>query len=83
MPKVSKDLACTLFEQLLEPVEDNLPPIPSGKQGTKQAGRVDDAAGTGRASTATTDPAAVAAQTRARYVSNETPTMTELLGGGS
>ena len=38
MAKVSKDLACSIFEQLLEPVEDNLPEIPSGKQ----AGRVDD-----------------------------------------
>ena len=38
MPQVSKDLACTIFEQLLEPVENNIPAIPGGKQG-REAGR--------------------------------------------
>ena len=38
MPQVSKDLACTIFEQLLEPVENQIPPIPNGKQGGQQAG---------------------------------------------
>jgi virulence factor Mce-like protein len=75
MPKASKDLACTIFKQLLEPVENNIPPIPGSG---KQAGQVDDAAATGRAPST-----ASAAETRARYVSDDTPTLTGLLGGGS
>jgi virulence factor Mce-like protein len=71
MPQASKDLACTIFKQLLEPVEDNIPAIPNGKQAAKQAGKVDDSADSR------------AAQTQARYISDDTPTMTELLGGGS
>ncbi len=90
MPKVSKDLACSIFEQLLEPVEDNIPAIPNGKQGGtqagKQSGQVDDAAGSRVAQTqpAQTQPAqSQAAETQAQYASDDTPTMTELLGGGS
>ena len=41
MPQVSKDLACTIFEQLLEPIENNIPAIPSASR-PKQAGSVDD-----------------------------------------
>ena len=82
MPQVSKDLACTIFEQLLEPVENQIPPIPNGKQGgqpaAKQAGKVDDAAGNADRAAQTE-----AAQTQARYISDDTPTMSELLGGGS
>jgi len=78
MAKASKDLACAIFKQLLQPVENNIPANPSGKQ----AGQVDDAAGTGRPQ-ATADPTAAANRTRARYVSDETPTLTDLLGGGS
>ena len=81
MPKVSKDLACTIFEQLLEPVEDNIPAIPNGKQSGKQAGQADDAAGSRSAQTQPADRPA--AETQARYISDDTPTMTELLGGGS
>jgi virulence factor Mce-like protein len=77
MPKVSKNLACTIFKQLLEPVENNIPPIPGSG---KQAGQVDDAAGTGRART---DDARVAAETQARYASDDAPTLAGLLGGGS
>ena len=86
MPKVSKDLACSIFEQLLEPVEDNIPAIPNGKQGGtqpgKQSGQVDDAAGSrvGQTQSAQTSQAA---ETQAQYASDDTPTMTELLGGGS
>ena len=90
MPKVSKDLACSIFEQLLEPVEENIPAIPNGKQGGtqagKQSGQVDDAAGSRVAQTqpAQTQPAqSQAAETQAQYASDDTPTMTELLGGGS
>jgi phospholipid/cholesterol/gamma-HCH transport system substrate-binding protein len=66
MPKVSKDLACTIFKQLLEPVESNIPAIPgSGKQASASA------------------PPEPAARTQARYSSDDTPTLTGLLGGGS
>jgi ABC-type transporter Mla subunit MlaD len=66
MPKVSKDLACTIFKQLLEPVESNVPAIPgSGKQTSASA------------------PPEPAARTQARYSSDDTPTLTGLLGGGS
>ena len=78
MPQVSKDLACTIFKQLLEPIQDNIPEIPSGKQ----AGRVDDSAGTA-AQTPASDGADTAAETQARYASDDTPTLDELLGGGS
>jgi phospholipid/cholesterol/gamma-HCH transport system substrate-binding protein len=87
MPQVTKDLACTIFKQLLEPVENNIPPIPgSGKQAGKQAGQVDDATGTGRAQVPAADEAvgaATPAQTQARYISDDTPTLAGLLGGGS
>jgi len=72
MPKASKDLACTIFKQLLEPVENNIPAIPGS---AKQAGKVsDNEAGPGSDG---------AAQTQARYSSDDTPTLTGLLGGGS
>ena len=78
MPQVSKDLACSIFKQLLEPIQENIPEIPSGKQ----AGKVDGSAGTA-AQTPASDGADTAAQTQARYASDDTPTLTELLGGGS
>ena len=81
MPQVSKDLACTIFEQLLEPVENNIPPIPNGKQSGKQAGNVDGSAGGSAAQNQAAETQA--AETQARYVSDDTPTMAELLGGGS
>ncbi len=74
MPRVSKDLACTIFEQLLEPVENA---AQSGSS-TKQAGRVDDGA-----VQRTTDPAAAAEQTQLSYASDATPSLSGLLGGGS
>jgi virulence factor Mce-like protein len=86
MPKVSKDLACTIFEQLLEPVENNLPEIPSGKQ----AGKVDDSSSTTpttpttpTAPPAATDQADVATDTQLRYASDDDPTLAGLLGGAS
>ncbi len=81
MPQVSKDLACTIFEQLLTPIQDNIPEIPSGKQSGKQAGKLDD--GGSRAQAPASDRTDPAAETQARYISDETPTMDELLGGGS
>ncbi len=83
MPQVSKDLACTIFSQLLEPVENNIPPIPGGKQSAKQSGKVDDSAGTGQPQDSASDRAADAAQTQAQYISDDTPTLAGLLGGGS
>ena len=80
MPQASKDLACTIFKQLLQPVESNIPAIPGSG---KQAGQVDDASGTGRAPAGAADDAAVAAQTQARYSADSTPTLAGLLGGGS
>jgi virulence factor Mce-like protein len=79
MPKASKDLACTIFEQLLEPVENNIPAIPGSP---KQSGAVDDARGAGRGQVPQSASQA-AAETRARYSSDETPTLDDLMGGGS
>jgi ABC-type transporter Mla subunit MlaD len=79
MPKVTKDLACSIFKQLLEPVENNIPAIPNGKQ----AGKVDDAAGTGRSETSTGGSADRANQTQLRYATDDSPTLSGLLGGGS
>src|SRR5262249_60218121 len=40
MPRASKDLACSIFKKLLEPVEKNIPAIPrSGKQSGEQSGQ--------------------------------------------
>jgi phospholipid/cholesterol/gamma-HCH transport system substrate-binding protein len=77
MPQASKDLACTIFKQLLEPVEDHIPPIPGSG---KQAGRVDDSADTGRSREVT---AGSARQTAVRSTTDDTPTFSELLGGSS
>jgi phospholipid/cholesterol/gamma-HCH transport system substrate-binding protein len=75
MPKASKDLACTIFKQLLEPVTGN---VPAPRGSAKQAALRD----TG--STATPpDPAEVADQTQLRYADDTTPSVSGLLGGGS
>jgi phospholipid/cholesterol/gamma-HCH transport system substrate-binding protein len=86
MAQVTKDLACSIFKQLLEPVEDNIPAIPSGKQ----AGQVDDAGPTGRPAAPATPatPGAgsssdVADRTQLRYATDDSPTLSGLLGGGS
>lgn len=81
MPQASKDLACSIFKKLLEPVESNIPAIPgSGKQAGKQAGQVDDAAGTGRSQDVT---AGSSRQTAVASTTNDSPTFAELLGGAS
>jgi len=77
MPKASKDLACTIFKQLLEPVESNIPEIPSGKQ----AGRVDDSSPT--APSSAIDDVDVASDTQLRYTSDDDPSLAGLMGGGS
>ena len=75
MPQVSKDLACTIFEQLLEPVTSNVP----APRSVRQAGR---AAGEPAQPTAP-DPAGVANQTQVRYAGDDDPSLAGLLGGGS
>jgi virulence factor Mce-like protein len=81
MPKASKDLACTIFKQLLEPVEDQIPAIPGSASG-KQAGQVDDASGTGRpAADRRAAQAELANRTQAVYAPDDTPSLTGLLGG--
>ena len=70
MPRASKDLACSIFKQLLEPIQDNIPEIPSPG---KQAGPA-DAAGAARERPS-------AAQTQLRNAADDTPTFAELLGG--
>jgi virulence factor Mce-like protein len=76
MPPASKDLACTIFKQLLEPVTSN---VPAQRSSAKQAGRLDD----GSAQPTSTDPADIADQTQLRYASGTTPSLSGLLGGGS
>jgi phospholipid/cholesterol/gamma-HCH transport system substrate-binding protein len=73
MPRASKDLACTIFEQLLEPAEGNIPEIPSGKQAGPEGGTA--------SRSAAQQAAEQAEQTRASYVSDQTPTLAGLLGG--
>jgi phospholipid/cholesterol/gamma-HCH transport system substrate-binding protein len=73
MPRVSKDLACKIFKQLLEPVTSN---VPAPKGSAKQAGL------TGTPTTPP-DPAETAEQTQARYADDTTPSLSGLLGGGS
>ncbi|HRD60269.1 MAG TPA: MCE family protein [Nocardioides sp.] len=81
LPRASKNLACTLFEQLLEPTENQLSAIP----GTgKQAGQVDDANGTGRPADRgeqDAESSALANRTQAVYAPDESPSVTSLLGG--
>jgi phospholipid/cholesterol/gamma-HCH transport system substrate-binding protein len=77
MPQVSKDLACSIFKQLLEPVESQIPP----PQPQKQAGRVGDSADTSQSRPS--DDAEVASRTQARYAPDDTPSLDEMLGGGS
>ena len=83
MPQVSKDLACTIFEQLLEPVEDNIPAIPNGRsRPASRPGKSTTPAGVARPAAGQPDRRQ-APRPRRSYSSDDTPTMTELLGGGS
>ena len=82
MARASKDLACTIFEQLLEPIEDNVPEFPSsGKQAGPDGGTAGATRQQGEQSAERT--AQQANRTRVTYVSDEEPTFAELLGGGS
>jgi virulence factor Mce-like protein len=81
LPKASKSLACSIFEQLLEPVENQVPAIPGSGSG-KQAGQVDDASGTGRpAADRGAQEVEQANRTQAAYAPDDSPSLTGLLGG--
>lgn len=67
LPQASADLACKLFKQLLEPVENQLPTIPPGPDGK---------------SSASTSPTAGYNRVQ-RYASVGAPSLDELMGGGS
>jgi phospholipid/cholesterol/gamma-HCH transport system substrate-binding protein len=71
MPRVSKDLACTIFEQLLEPVLGGSSPNPRAEGSAAPA--------------AARRPSArdEAAATQAQYAIGEDTTVRGLLGGGS
>ena len=72
LPRPSKNLACRIFAQLLEPVENQLPTVPPGpaRQGRRAAPR-------GQA----TAPAPAFDQSR--YVGGDDATLTGLLGGAA
>jgi ABC-type transporter Mla subunit MlaD len=78
MARASKDLACTIFKQLLQPIEDNVPAFPNGKQAGPDGGSAGTSVAQQKAQRVDE-----ASQMRAQYVSDESPTLTELLGGGS
>ena len=67
LPQASADLACKLFKQLLEPVENQLPTIPPGPDGK---------------SSASTSPTAGYNRVQ-QYASVGAPSLDELMGGGS
>ncbi|MEP9365293.1 MCE family protein [Nocardioides sp. CN2-186] len=68
LPKASKDLACSLFKQLLEPIEGQLPTIPPGPSGKTSA----------QGATANR-----AAQVQQRYAVTGTTSLGQLMGGAS
>ena len=73
LPRASKDLACALFEQLLEPVEGQLPTIPPGPSGRSQApADAADAADAGQAN-----------RLQRQYAATGAGSLGELMGGGS
>ena len=81
LPKASKDLACAIFKQLLEPAENQIPPISgSGKQGDQQSATSAGRPAAGR--TGTGPDSQRIAETQARYISDDAPTLAGLLGGG-
>ncbi len=75
LPRASKDLACTLFKQLLEPVEGQVPTLPPGPDGRSSTGaaapgdRAGDAAG--------------AARVQRQYAATGGGSLDQLMGGGS
>lgn len=77
LPKVSKDLACTLFAALLEPVENELPTIPPASPRSTSGPSP-------RTAPAPTGPANTAQQRQVEaFTSAEPPSLAELLAGGA
>jgi phospholipid/cholesterol/gamma-HCH transport system substrate-binding protein len=74
LPGKSADLACSLFKQLLEPVEGQLPTIPPG------AGRQSSTSGTAGASGAGSAKSRAAA-VQERYAGSGPTTLSSLMGG--
>jgi virulence factor Mce-like protein len=87
MPQVSKDLACTIFEQLLEPIEPSpgttqTKGAPTGQQGAQtQTGRTAQTGKNGASDQ--TSQADRANETQVRYSSDDDPSLSGLLGGGA
>jgi phospholipid/cholesterol/gamma-HCH transport system substrate-binding protein len=73
LPRVSKDLACQLFKQLLEPVEGQLPTVPpASKQRAPLPGSVDEGA------------ASQSRSVQQQYVADPGATsLSQLMGGAS
>ncbi len=84
LPGATKELACTILETLLEPLEDQLPDIPpgSGKQG---AGTAADPAALGTSRRAATGATGSAESTvvQEQYAGDPGSGLHDLLGGGS
>ncbi|MCW2795919.1 MCE family protein [Nocardioides sp.] len=66
LPRASANLACQIFKQLLQPLENQIPAIPSGKQQSPPKA----------------DAASLARRTESRYAVNDSATLDALLGGG-
>jgi phospholipid/cholesterol/gamma-HCH transport system substrate-binding protein len=81
MPQPSKDLACTIFRQLLQPVEDNIPAIPSGKH--TAPGAASSAPAQSAAPTSTGTGTGTAERTQLTYADGTDATLAGLLGGAS
>jgi len=69
LPRASKDLACTLFKQLLEPIEGQLPTIPPGPGG--------------RAQTPQSAQRTEADRVQRQYAVTGAGSLDDLMGGGS
>ena len=78
LPRASKDLACTLFKQLLEPVEGQLPTIPPGPPGPPGPDGRTSAPGA-----AAGDPAGAGAGRVQRQYAATGGSLGQLMGGGS
>lgn len=74
MPAASKDLACQIFEQLLEPVTGGASPNPGRSDGSDQSSSRKQGSTSARNEAATT---------QARFAIGDDATLTGLLGGGT
>ena len=68
LPQASADLACKLFKQLLEPVENQVPTIPPGPDGKSSAQPGSSTSGYNRVQ---------------QYAASGAPSLDALMGGGS